>query len=351
MPENCSNNETESADMVTEAMQRIPDFIRKRKHSLAALFGLSRYSFSVLIWMKCPPILFNTLWWFNRHMAECCLEERFRFADFFCGAAAQHEAFSAGCWPATKYDIKIDSAGQDILSAQGWVNYICMILSLIPCNSASTSGILCSSWVWICRDKTCRSERNVLGLLPDGSTYPSVGAGNKMVARATMGFMLQSALMIIWFLEQPLNSLMLRSPRMKHLQSFSFCHWISTWLGAFGSPTAKPTQILSNSRCVWKLKRKLRRKHFKARARTCDPHAKSGGVTGRPQELKTSQEYPPDFAHATFMAVRQAEFSELKLPVPTDLELSVQTEDLWDDADVISLAAWMRVPYNAPIVG
>ena len=51
------------------------------------------------------------------------------------------------------------------------------------------------------------------------------------------------------------------------------------------------------------------------------------------------------------MAVRQAEFSELKLPVPTDLELSVQTEDLWDDADVISLAAWMRVPYNAPIVG
>ncbi len=64
-------------------------------------------------------------------------------------------------------------------------------------------GIVCSSWVWMCRSGTHRSHVNILGAATD-----TVQNANAMVSRVIMLFQLAVALGHAVFLEQPITSLM-----------------------------------------------------------------------------------------------------------------------------------------------
>ena len=73
-------------------------------------------------------------------------------------------------------------------------------------------GIVCSSWVWMCRASTGQSFINILG----GNAH-TVAVANAMVSRVILLFRIAVALGHAVFLEQPTTSLMYLHPRFQDM--------------------------------------------------------------------------------------------------------------------------------------
>ena len=94
------------------------------------------------------------------------------------------------------------------------------------------------------------------------------------------------AQMILWLLEQPANSLMLKYRRLHRLRVLvTQLVTVKTWMGIFGVDSAKPTQLLGTGKWHVPLLRKLNRQmhHFKQDGMYT--HEESGAVTGGPSTL------------------------------------------------------------------
>ena len=217
---------------------------------------------------------------------------------------------------------------------------------------------VCSSWIWICRATTRRSQSVPLGLEP---RCEAVHKGNLMVS-------IMAALMLwaiadgqTFILEQPSSSLMTLVPRMVQVQRTLEGKWqmVKTCMGAYGADSQKDTHLYSGSSYVQKLQRTLSPED-KCRLEESDVILAhkcpiTGDINGG-ADLKASQAYPRGYGkkvaevflgHHDRRSVdddddRTVDAYEVPLPMPTS--------DQWIDVPLFAqLCAQLGVPSDRMI--
>ena len=221
--------------------------------------GISMQAFHNLCALGAPVAFFNILRAVRHRVPG---SPSLRCLDGFCGHAAIMKSFLARNQRAVGYDRSLTGRNHDILTAEGFCTALVFCLSLMPGKALSHWGPPCSSWVYMSRGSTGRRVYNPMGILLIGETTPSVGESNMLVSRLVLLLMLCTALQVIWILEQPSSSLMFLHTRLQELCARLQTFRCQTWMGAFGGPSAKSTDLLSNHTMVHTLKRKLCRKHM-----------------------------------------------------------------------------------------
>ena len=134
---------------------------RLRKLSLrAAYIGTDVRTFVRLQKLQVPIALFHILNFLS--CASVVHQRDLDFVEYFSGLGEVHHAFSrAGC-AAAGYDYCQDAKLQNILSTEGFLNAV-QWARRVRAGGHVHMGIVCSSWVWISRSTTRRSEHNPLG--------------------------------------------------------------------------------------------------------------------------------------------------------------------------------------------
>ena len=153
---------------------------------------------------------------------------------------------------------------------------------------------VCSTWVFMCRGSTGRSETNPMGKKTANNTHANV-----MVTRMIILLLYCIANRVQWVLEQPASSLMHLHNRFHTLGHVFFA---KTFMGAFGAKTRKPTHLFGSHKWIMELQAHI----TKEQAAQLD----SSNVTinyvrpdGRRSvdggsQLKKTQEYPPGYGIA-----------------------------------------------------
>jgi len=185
----------------------------------------------------------------------------------------------------------------DIMSDEGFCNTIHMCLRVKP-GSVNVFAPVCSSWVWVNRGTSGRSEARPLGRW----WLPSVANGNGMVTRVIVLLLIIHVRGGLFVIEQPASSLMHRHPRFQYLMSILSVFKAFVYMGSFGAPSEKPTHLYANDRCIHELEGRPRpaRERMSHRGLVIKRYKNRHGqpcITGGPK-LKSSQAYPKGFGEA-----------------------------------------------------
>ena len=216
--------------------------------------------------------------------------------EMFAGDQAVTEADLARGLVAAAFDILHDKKGQNILTTVGFAN-ACFLSTLLGPGSKALTAPVCSSWSWMSRYSTGRKMWRPLGF----TRHHSVRKANKMVARVVLQLYLWQARSAFWILEQPARSCLEDHPRF---QCFLEEHCIFRKhinMGEFGACTAKGSILYSpDQKCLddldyYRLPLPAAPKDALVCVKWVDGKKK---VTGKPDELKISQAYPPYFGWA-----------------------------------------------------
>jgi hypothetical protein len=251
---------------------------------------------------------------------------------------------------AAQQDILLHMVFHNFMSAAGWVNALQLVRRLMR-GGLTHWATVCSTWIWMARSGTLRSEERPLGKRPWSD---KVAEANAMVSRMIVLLYLIVAQDSFFILEQPANSLMVKVPRMVQLKKRLGNHWssIHTYMGEFGGETPKPTRLWSNHKGIRNLVRTLNpSKYEKSNLTVIDAEKKAAGiaaVTGSKSELKMSQAYPLGYGKAVHELYAT---SSQQHTHPQDEEMDEfengcepSASDLWDDAWMTEIAAWMKLP-------
>ena len=200
----------------------------------------------------------------------------------------------------------------------------------------------CSSWVWLSRKGSRRTRKNPCGAIH----HLKVRLANLQVVRMCLIMLVAFARFCIMCLEQPGSSLMGFHPRMQQ-EPFASLMEVTTWMGSFGSLTAKPTHLWTNCLLMAaKLRRRLtaaEKAALKRRAEGLElvsTEVRDDGslaVTGSKNVLTASQEYTPAYAEAVVSSYTRWH-SAHRTPVEDMLDSSSEsdyddvTPDDWSDA-------------------
>ncbi len=170
------------------------------------------------------------------------------FAEFFCGqgeltAALYRHGFVRGC----ALDLDLEN---DILSVSGFAEFLIVALRLCQFGFAWLAPP-CSNFIWMCRGKSLRSKLRPFG---DTSRHDVVQA-NEILRRAVLIIRLLALRggAVFWVVEQPLSSCMFRLPPWLALFSWKpsvagfTCQRKFVWVGHFGGPIPKPTELYAIS--------------------------------------------------------------------------------------------------------
>ncbi len=255
------------------------------------------------------------------------------------------DTFSAYGAPSCKWDKKL---GHNVLTASGFVTILTMASQMIPSMSASTLGILCSTWVFMSSSTTTRSALNPMGLVNGVAASQKVAEGNLMVSRTTLLLQYFVAQVILLLLEQPISSVCKLHDRLREFIAKLRLGTATTWMGCFGADSAKGTWLCSNSQCVltYLTRTLVRSEHNFSKKQVTIPHY-SGGVTGGPA-LKETQEYTEEFCVEVLEAVTRTSFETLVIDVPSPGV--PQVTDLWEDANASDIAAFIKLPVDRLVV-
>ena len=160
-------------------------------------------------------------------------------------------------------------------------------------------GTECSSFSSMCKFNSQRSHDNMYLGFPGNDDSSFVYRGNLQMTITSLMLFLSHLLRNACVLEQPLGSVMPLAPPLSTVLSFIGAQRQVTWHSAFGAPSAKPFQLLSNRAQITAMQRQ-KPKH-KA---TIDLVRKdeSGSYSGISKNLKSSQAYTAEFAKAVCAA-------------------------------------------------
>lgn len=128
---------------------------------------------------------------------------------------------------------------------------------------------------------------------------PFVRQGNEVAVKVTLKCMLAFALGCHSVTEQPVSSLLNFAPFYKQFLSVSKSTTVLTYLGQFGSPSAKPIKVFSTLHSLRELKRPMPKGLEKLSRR------KGKRVWGNLASLSASQAYPPAFGRAVVALIRR----------------------------------------------
>ena len=226
--------------------------------------------------------------------------------------------------------------------------------------SGSHWGLICSTWIWICRNATRRSQSCPLGTLPRTDI---VNTANQQVARMVLLWLLLIAQQNTFCLEQPSSSLMCLHPRVLFVKSILGPLWVHahTWMRCFGGPTPKATRLWSNNGYIRELHRVLPMAHrktpeFKDDQKVANTHYLSDirrlmgktfvyGGSG----LKSSQAYPEGYgeAHAKAFMRRTSEMHVTGEDPLQEYALSdCLDRDTWEDVGLREFIASLGLPFD-----
>jgi hypothetical protein len=154
----------------------------------------------------------------------------------------------------------------------------------------------CSSWVILCRYNSKRSDANqYLGDIDK----PFVQAGNSLMAITSLLFFLARLIDVNPVVEQPLNSCMGKAPPFSTVLKFDASIRTSTYLEAFGAPSAKPLQLWHSNDSLSSIKRTINMRNRAGREKlytvSDSPRRR---FSGKKKDLKQSQQYPWQFGLA-----------------------------------------------------
>ena len=170
------------------------------------------------------------------------------------------------------------------------------IQALSSCNPRALHwwGTKCSSFVSICVSVSKRSPEN---LYYGDTSRDFVVEGNSLLMITALLMCLSCALGHYVALEQPMTSCMPLHPIMSSVISYFSCHRTVTYLGAFGSSTVKPVQLMSTLSLDAVVREKPR--NMSESLATRGPHDQ---YTGEKDQLVESEVYPVMFGRAVAAA-------------------------------------------------
>ena len=279
-----------------------------------------------------PPLVFHVLKhirYSRRHLLTEDLDFTEWFAGSQCVATFLRDLGLTGCG----VDCLYDAVMQNIMTLEGFVAGIVLVLRLRSNRALQVFGTVCSSWIWIVRSVTHRSAAEPLG--DRGHAFTE--HGNVMVARVAILMLIGWSKGALLLLEQPSSSLMILHPRMQQVAQVAKAKLISTCMLPFGSPTEKRTILLSDAPWVDGLKRKGQKGNSEFSLATND----NGKVTGNRTRLKESQAYPAGFGKAVAELHRQwlADAPDTFSPI-----VQVRAPQPWPDAELTEVARALSLP-------
>ena len=302
----------------------------------ASLLGLEMDSYRRLLFMGAPTVLYDMLK-FVQQVSNPDRIYKLLMVEYFCGCAAMTRSFQSAGYPATGVDQDKDRCFENILSDQGMLFCIRLAMALAP-HGVMWLGTVCSSFVWLCRSTTARSERN-----PRGNTdLACVSMGNQMAARSALLALLAMANRTWWVLEQPFSSIMQLHPALVYLKELAIFPWADwhvadTFMGAFEGLSVKEHQLMSSKWWIHGMSRPKPVVDAPAQTtsvvvRIATDGTKMKTTTGNKGALKESQHYTDNFGDA-FLNLYQA------YCLKYEQELEDDDFDSFDMMD-ISDAAW-----------
>lgn len=135
--------------------------------------------------------------------------------ELFSGQGELSKAFERHTFAAGQYDI-CKNWCMDLRTTAGMLRAVQMTLRL-KIGGLLWAGTPCSTWVFLARGSTGRSQGHPLGR----EDTRSVSDANLVVSRVALLILLAVARGASWIVEQPTTSLMPRHPRMMQLQKMS----------------------------------------------------------------------------------------------------------------------------------
>ncbi|CAL1151782.1 unnamed protein product [Cladocopium goreaui] len=197
----------------------------------------------------------------------------------------------------------------DLLSNEGFCNALYYTACLEP-GSSKMAAPVCSTFVFMSRASTLRSESNPMGR----SDSEAVRNGNILACRCFILLLLASCKGCWWLMEQPSTSTMEYMPCFQHLMALVSVRKMVLSLADYGSPTLKRTNLYSSSDAIdslpdYRTPRRLRPRemvrHYidgSGQKRVC------GG-----KHLRASQAYPREFGLAIARCRTQHKARHLRL--------------------------------------
>ena len=162
------------------------------------------------------------------------------WAEYFAGKKAVSRAMLNSGLLTLPFELLDNPVMQNIMSAMGFIYAMHIALRLKPGGGSNTAPV-CSTWTWVNRYTSQRSEHRPLG----SSTVASVLEANTMVARQMLILWLFCARKTYWVLEQPVNSLMEKHPRFVELCSHFNITRTTINMSDYGSESKKPSWLYS----------------------------------------------------------------------------------------------------------
>lgn len=284
--------------------------------------GLSAETVLRCLLLGIPISILNALLRVMQHMPEGDYQS-VHCAELFSGVANVAGEFRAKGYKARLYD-ENGSSFEDISTPAGMATCLSFLLQQSP-SSVSHYATVCSSWMFISRSTTRRGHT---GFWNDGDQQVrAVREGNQLASRTAICIALGYALLLQFILEQPGSSVICASKWMIKLRQM--LPWVTThtWMGRFGKPTAKPTELYSTSLWTQQLARKKSKvfdDEFNSSkavdTATDDVPNSSGGCLKRRKVtvnagLKETQEYPVGYGRAVVSAWEKGALPDYRIEV------------------------------------
>ena len=191
------------------------------------------------------------------------------------------------------FDLEYDDINHDTCSAKGYRRWL-ETMFFTHLKALQWLSPTCTSWVWICRATTGRTNGNWAGR----TQHPFVSIGNQQAVRVTIQLIIGHFIGIDFILEQPLSSIFDQVPFVWRVLYHTHAKFDMTWLGGYGASTAKPLRLIHTTPWGSSLYRKPGKKTHRL-------FTKIGRkVYGKKAELRSSQAFPPSFGKAVARQLR-----------------------------------------------
>ena len=209
--------------------------------------------------------------------------------EFMSGAAEITKASARNGLFSVGYDKSYSSTPiNDINSQVGFKRAMDLTLR-VRRHGALWCAPVCSTWVWIGRAGSGRSQESAYC----NTDIPRIRASNTMVVRLVLLMLLAWSRGVHLYMENPSSTIIhYFSPLQEFIMSV-LKFKVTVHLSSYGSVYPKPIAVWSTTPQVESLKRKKAMASEKLSTRNSD-----GSVTGRRKQLKGSQAYPPEFGKA-----------------------------------------------------
>ena len=324
----------------------------------AASYGLTVVTFLQLAACGLPIAFFNILYCLHRSKPIDVTDVD--FVEWYSGVGVIRDELLRRGYTAVGFDINEHHHFENFVSAAGMLTAM-QLFRRLRSHGGQSWATVCSSWIWMSRSSTLRSDAFPLGF-PGRPQGKSVQNGNTMVSNMAVFLYWALSKQSTWIIEQPGTSLMWEHPRLKQLRRWMDSHadptnykysTVTTSMGAFGAATVKPSALHGSSPWVLDLGRSLTTQQREAiRAESTEEvsikDSETGAVTGG-DDLKGTQEYPPGYG----VAVSDAWEKWLRGPdfVP-DVQDSVGHAEMpeiyaaWPDTSLKDVCDLLKVPWD-----